>query len=202
MRSVGEVLGLHRGALGYVLGGGPSVVLDYERARHDLGGGVVFSVNAHALVMGLRGEVATYLVSEHAMAQVEPNADARAVLRRRALLAGRVRSDAPDLLLDDRAPDYGFSSGLAAWLAQAMGCADVILCGMDCYQGRNAYCHSNWERRADADRFRAKIDAERTALARQIDRWRLVKRTAWRPERIYAAGGPLVDAGLFLRTPG
>lgn len=60
--------------------------------------------------------------------------------------------DHSDVEMDIHPWSYCFSSTLATWLACWMGCNPVILCGMDCYQGKQPYFHE-WDQPVPAQNF-------------------------------------------------
>ena len=80
--------------------------------------------------------------------------------------------------------DMNQSSGLATWFACWIGATDVILCGMDCYQGEVKYCHPRPG--FDHPIFRVPVEKHQ-------DRWREAFKKCPNPERIKAMSGPLVD---------
>jgi hypothetical protein len=62
------------------------------------------------------------------------------VARHRTVLVSSEKSS--DVEFDVPVWEGFFSSNTAAWFALWLGCAPVVLCGMDCYQGEVKYCHS------------------------------------------------------------
>lgn len=158
----------HAGRPGAVLGGGPSLKGDLAELPHDT---VLISVNQHAL---LHCE-AHYLVYLDRLKRFPALLDALEGFQ------GMIVSHQPksDVDFDMEAWDAGFSASVATWLACFLGCAPVLLCGMDCYQ----------------DEARPRFELERQLLA-----WRGALEHVPHPERIRAMSGPL--ASIFgLWTP-
>jgi hypothetical protein len=75
----------------------------------------------------------------------------------------------------------GYSGQFATWLACWIGCDPVLLCGMDCYQGK---------RSEDAD---PNDNAYNWPLSEHLDGWRKAFSGCEHPERIKAVSGPLID---------
>lgn len=88
--------------------------------------------------------------------------------------------------------DGNMSSALATWYALYIGCDPVILCGMDCYQGEEKYCHP-----------RPGFDHPifRVPVKKHQEKWREAFTKCPHPERIKAMSGPLVDVfGKYERS--
>lgn len=85
--------------------------------------------------------------------------------------------------------DSGFSSPVAMWLARFMGCAPVILCGMDCYQGGTYW----YDKEAESS-------GNHQPLQNQLIAWRVAYRQTPGVEHVKAAGGPLVEIFGEYRT--
>lgn len=116
-----------------VLGGGPSLPADMARLPE---GSLRIAVNYH--YQALTGEDPDFMVFNDHM---EPfPALAQAVRKTNAI---KVTPDAEnsDIIFDVDVWTGFYSSNTATWLALWMGCDPVILCGMDCYQGDQLYCH-------------------------------------------------------------
>ena len=99
--------------------------------------------------------------------------------------------------------DENMSSALATWYACWMGYDEVILCGMDCYQGKVKYCHP----RPGFDH-----PVFRVPLKFHLARWAKAFDHCPNPERISAMSGPLVEVfgayvpgeltqGTYVREP-
>jgi hypothetical protein len=73
-----------------------------------------------------------------------------------------------------------FSSHLATWLACWMGCDPVLLCGMDCYQGK---------RSADAN---PRDNAYNIPLEEHLAGWRQAFEKCPNADRIKTVSGPLI----------
>lgn len=114
-----------------VLGGGPSLPGDLARLP---AGCVLIAVNYHALHL---------CEPDFLVYNDDPESDpilGEAV--RRPGQAVRVSPDpTSDIAFDIPVWTGFYSSNTAAWLALWLGCDPVILCGMDCYQGEQIYCH-------------------------------------------------------------
>lgn len=113
-----------------VLGGGPSLPSDMERLPK---GCLLIAVNYHAF----------YYCKPHFMVYNDtPETNPLQVKAVREHKAIHVSPEpTTDVIFD--VPDVWtgfFSSNTAAWFALWLGCAPVILCGMDCYQGPVKHC--------------------------------------------------------------
>lgn len=117
-----------------ILGGGPSLPEDLRRLPQET---ILISVNDHALHFCNPD----YLVfMDIPNTQILPEL-ARAV---ETFSSGLLVSPTPLSDIDLSEVDYwdgGFTSALATWFADFMGCSPILLCGMDCYQGEEKYCH-------------------------------------------------------------
>lgn len=80
--------------------------------------------------------------------------------------------------------DGNQSSALATWYACWMNYSPVILCGMDCYQGDEKYCHP----RPGFDHPIFYVPLEH-----HLERWRMAFDHCAHPERIKAMSGPLIQ---------
>jgi hypothetical protein len=113
-----------------VLGGGPSLPADMARLP---AGCLLIAVNYHALFLG----PVDFMVYNDT-----PDTDPEL---EKAVTAGQVTRVSPeptsDVLFDVDIWTGFYSSNTAAWFALWLGCAPVILCGMDCYQGEQKYFH-------------------------------------------------------------
>jgi hypothetical protein len=89
-----------------------------------------------------------------------------------------------DILFDVPAWTGFYSSNTAAWFALFMGCDPVILCGMDCYQGKEVYFHST---KRDCPAFHYPLEHH---LRPWIEEGRNLLP---HPERLRAMSGPLVN---------
>ena len=161
-----------------VLGGGPSLPGDMNRLPE---GCVLIAVNYHAFLF-CKPDFVVYNDDPGpvpAMMDVVRNGG-----------AVRVSPDrmSTDVVFDVDVWTGFYSSNTAAWFASWMGCAPVILCGMDCYQGERKYCHD----------FAGDAPCLHYPLEHHIRPWMEDARNLCRhPERIVAMSGPLV--GVFGR---
>lgn len=157
-----------------VLGGGPSLPADMQLLPK---GCILISVNHHSL----RLCQPDYLVYMDNPQKVPALRDALQTFK------GKVVSpfaDSDVKLEKGRYYDGGFSSALATWFALSSGFEQVLLCGMDCYQGEHKYFY-------DREGFYHPVfDAP---LENHLRSWRLVAKHCPNPERIHAMSGPLTE---------
>jgi hypothetical protein len=159
---------IHAGRPGAVLGGGSSLAGDLAELPPNC---VLISVNQHAL---------KYCEPDYLVYLDNPNRfpallDALECFHG-VIVSHRAKSN---VIFDVSVWDAGFSASVATWLACWMGCAPVLLCGMDLYQDE---------------------PQPRFSLARQLLVWRRAFDHVPHPERIRAVSGPL--ASIFgLWTP-
>ena len=166
----------HAGLPGAVLGGGPSLPGDLERLPPHT---VLFGVNHHAAQV----VDCDYLVFNDAV-----TAD------RVASLPGLKVSPLAHLSDIDLAGAWtggliSTSSVTAAWFALHLGCAPVILCGMDCRQGDRNYFYQ-----PPGAGFPG-MSPGHLDLEKQLATWRTCLERCPHPHRLRAASGPL--AGVF-----
>ena len=115
-----------------VLGGGPSLLDDMKRLPTKC---LLIAVNYHALLY-CQPDFMVY--NDHPSST--PELEAAVMSTHKNVI--RVSSDPTSDIEFDVDVWIGFySSNTAAWFALWMGCNPVILCGMDCYQGNQVYCH-------------------------------------------------------------
>jgi hypothetical protein len=160
----------HAGCPGAVLGGGSSLASDLAKLPR---GTVLVSVNQHALLHC----DAHYLVYLDRLRRFPALLDALDGYQ------GVIVSHQPksDVDFDVEVWDAGFSASMATWLACFLGCAPVLLCGMDCYQDE---------------------PAPRFPLERQLMAWRGALTACPHAERICAVSGPLASIfGLWTPSP-
>jgi hypothetical protein len=163
-----------KGVAAAILGGGPSLPDDMQMLPHHC---LLIAVNYHALqlckptFMVYNDEpIETEMVQalhDKAVIKVSPGATS-------------------DILFDVPAWIGFYSSNTAAWFALYMGCDPVILCGMDCYQGKEVYFHPTDR---DCPTFHYPLDHHLRPWIEE-GRSRLPH-----PERLRAMSGPLV--GVF-----
>lgn len=87
-------------------------------------------------------------------------------------------------LLDQPWWNGGFSSSLALWFACALGYEEILLAGMDCYQGERPY----WYERPGWDH-----PCRRDPLARHLAAWEPALKHCRGTERVRAVSGPLCE---------
>jgi hypothetical protein len=175
-----------------ILGGGPSLPADLKKLPADC---VLISVNDHAFHF-CQPDVLVYqdtLNRAPAVAEVLKN------------FHGTVVSPHTDsnVILPIGWWDGNQSSCLATWYACWVGYDQVILCGMDCYQGPVKYCHPRPG--YDHPIFRAPLEKHFEIWAKAFDK-------CSHPERITAMSGPLIEVfgkyepgvlskGTYVRKP-
>lgn len=163
-----------------ILGGGPSLPGDLERLPPET---VLISVNHHALKL-CRPDYLVYMDDPQKVPAL-----AEALVR----FEGKKINPKP-WLSDVELPkgkmwDAGFSSTFATWFALWMGFEQVVLCGMDLYQGDKKYFYDR------AGFYHPCFD---DPLANHVRAWRLVLKHCPNPERVRAMSGPLVEVfGVF-----
>ncbi len=113
-----------------VLGGGPSLPGDMRRLPK---GCLLIAVNYHALYLSNTD----FLVYND-----DPGSDLLLAATVYKATATRI-SPWPSSEVEFDVPVWtgNSSSHTAAWFGLWCGCDPVILCGMDCYQGEQVYCH-------------------------------------------------------------
>jgi hypothetical protein len=163
----------HRGVPMAVLGGGPSLPADLAVIPDYA---IKISVNHHAL----RLVECPYMVFLDDPIEVPELFQA---LKDYGGLKISPKLQYSDIELDVPWWDGGFSSSLAVWLASWFRCTQVLLCGMDCYQGERKYFY---ERAFSHPVFDAPIENHLRA-------WRPALTECLNPDRIRAVSGPLVE---------
>ena len=135
VKKMSEMENIYYGRPAAILGGGPSLPLDMARLPKDC---ILIAVNYHY-------ELLTGLTPEFMVFNDHPNEVVNPLLGEYVESTKAVKvSPTPkhsDILCDVDVWTGFYSSNTAAWFALWMGCAPVILCGMDCYQGDQIYCH-------------------------------------------------------------
>ncbi len=117
-----------------VLGGGPSLPEDIKRLPADC---ILIAVNYHGFYHCPPGKQIDFMVYNDTP-DTNP-LQAKAVSEHKAVHFSPEPTS--DIIFGDVQVWTGFfSSNTAAWFALFLGCAPVILCGMDCYQGPVKHC--------------------------------------------------------------
>jgi hypothetical protein len=171
----------HAGQTVAVLGGGPSLPTDLAIIPPQV---VLMAVKQHAL----RLVKPDYLVFTERPEKRQELKDAL------AFFSGTVVSPFAqwsDYLVDVPFWTGGFSSGFAAWLACYMGAGQVLLCGMDCYQGAQKYF---------CDRPGYYHPCFDYPVENSLAAWRPALDLCENAENIRAVSGPLAD--IFGRYEG
>lgn len=158
-----------------ILGGGPSLPADLKRLPQ---GCVLISVNDHAF----------HHCKPHILVFQDHLANAPHVANVLEEFEGTVVcpwKKISDVILPPDWWDANQSSCLATWFALWMGFSPVILCGMDCYQGAEMYCHPV-KRDYSHPIFHTPVEYHQ-------ENWRGAFEHCPHPERITAMSGPLVE---------
>lgn len=123
-----------------VLGGGPSLPEDLKTIQaftKNAKTTVLIAVNYHAHVIGINADFMVY--------NDDPETDPAGMMARaiEEFEGIKVSLDTAtsDVYMDADYWEGMYSSNLATWFADWLGCAPIYLCGMDCYQGNRVYCH-------------------------------------------------------------
>ncbi len=164
----------YKGRPAAVLGGGPSLPADMQKLPP---GCLLIAVNYHAF---------HFCQPDFVVYNDQPEEHPEMLEIVRAAKAIRVSSDpTSDIVFDVDVWTGFYSSNTAAWFALWMGCDPVILCGMDCYQGEQVYCHPT-----DRD-----VPTYHYPLEHHLRPWIEDGRNLRGVERLRAVSGPLV--GVF-----
>lgn len=174
---VSELRDCFIGRTAAVLGGGPSLPADLARLPADC---VLVAVNNHAFypVEYCQPDFMVYMDNPRKAPDL-----AAALLRFDGVVISPFE-DSGVILPKGEYYDGGFSSALAVWFALWCEHDPVILCGMDCYQGAEKYCHPR------PGFHHPVMDLP---LADHLRTWRNVAKHVPHPERIRAMSGPLVE---------
>lgn len=158
-----------------VLGGGPSLPVDMARLPKRC---LLIAVNYHAL---------RFCVPDFMVYNDEPKPDESPELWAAVHETGitRVSSEpTSDIAFDVDVWTGFYSSNTAAWFAGWVGCNPIILCGMDCYQGDQVYCHPH-----DRD-----VPTYHYPLEHHLQPWiEDARNRIPHAERVRAMSGPLVN---------
>jgi hypothetical protein len=171
-----------------VLGGGPSLPGDVELVL-ERRGPVIVAVKQHGLY--LQHELG--FLADYVCFLENPDDPAQGELRAALRLSPDVMKVSPfygwsDVDFDVPWWQGGFSSTLAVWLAGWMGASEILLCGMDCYQGHKKYHYPRPGYHHPC--FESPLEAHLAA-------WRPALDLVPNAERIRTVSGPLV--GVFGR---
>lgn len=165
--AIGDFVHRHAGRAAVVVGGAPSRLNEIAACPADA---VWFSVNAHGLL---------------ARAHLNLGCDYIAALDP---IAGELKGRGAPVLSTQRSADVlvfemrcANSAIFAAWCAWVMGCAPIVVIGVECYAGKT-YAHDP----------EAESAGRRFTVEQHLERWRLLARIApglmLRP-----VGGPLLQ---------
>ena len=181
--SIKELKGIHNGSPIVVIGGGPSVLKDLDKIPLEQFYKCIFiSVNQHAWKADIKPDYMVFMDSprhrDYLMRFIEI-----ARLIGVTKIGPRQVGEWTDYDLD---VDYWFndwSSSIATWLACYMTDQDVILLGMDCYQGDKKFFHNDEDTAPPQGTHTLKLDE-------YLKSWKGIDRCE-RPERIKVISGPL-----------
>lgn len=175
METIAELHKRHTGRPAVIVGGGPSVVEQIARTPKKA---VYISANQHGLLL----RSCDYVVfCDVGIGEI--------VQRWRVPKICEFRQLA-DYWYDPQSDvwDAGFTSGVATWMALFMDCDPVILTGMDCFNDHSrVYWHTH----------KAESSGTWSHLDRHLHAWELAHQHCPLDGRIKAAGGPLVEHGIF-----
>jgi len=117
-----------------VLGGGPSLLTDMEKLPP---GCILIAVNEHAERICKPDFIVFKDLPEN-------HPELLNVLNTTKAVKVSENAAHSDVEIDCPIWSYCYSSTFAAWFGLHLGCNPVILCGMDCYQGKQPYFHE-WD---------------------------------------------------------
>ena len=171
---------LHLNQTALILGGGPSLVPDIQRAPPNA---LKIAVNDHAFHVGIKPDYMVFMDDPH----IKPEL-LRIVNEFSSEQKGlRVTEDLAFTDIDLRGvvrPDA--RSGIwAAWFAMYLGCAPIILCGMDLYTTGKVYCHNK-------DEFMGHKAIYDEPLEKLLKDWQILKKYNGH-KNIRAMSGPLTE---------
>lgn len=154
----------HYGCAAVIVGGAPSRLTEISACPSDA---IRFSVNEHGLL--------AYGTCDYTVAQ-DPIADS--LKGRGPQLISTRRSSADILAFETRCANSAILACFAAWI---MGCAPIVVIGVECYAGR-AYAHDPF---APSAGFRMKPE-------KHLERWRILLNLA-PGAMVRPVGGPLTE---------
>lgn len=150
-RPISELVHRHVGRPGVAIGGGISLPHQYERIVSL--NAVHVAANQHAHVMGYRFDY---------VAAVDPDMPAKVREFGKPVISMATRRAHADYVIFR---DGFNSSGVtAAWALWVMGCAPIILAGMDCFRG-GTYCHDP----------KAKSSGTGSSVEQHLRKWQKLK---------------------------
>jgi hypothetical protein len=157
-----------------ILGGGPSLPSDLRRLPS---GCMLIAVNDHAF---------HHCAPDYLVYMDKPEEFPQLVDVMRSFKGIKVSPHASSDITLPKGEwwDGGFTSTLATWFACWIGAKPVILCGMDCYQGEEKYCHSR------PGFYHPVFDFP---LENHLRAWRFALKKCPNSQVIRAMSGPLVE---------
>ena len=165
MIDLAAIRGRHSGRRAVVLGGGPTLLSDSRVVRPRVQAlGLYIGVNQHAMLLDL-----DYIVFQ--------DKELAPILQGHGVPLVTHHKDVADIW-SGISPDFGFSGGTAVWVADYMGCDEIIVCGVDDYTQPRRYWHSPPGHRG--------LEMGVTATGA----WRKVRDYMTRPEIVSVVSGP------------
>lgn len=170
----------HLNETALILGGGPSLVPDIQRAPQNA---LKIAVNDHAFHVGIQPDYMVFMDDPHLKPEL-----LRIVNEFSSEHKGlRVTEDLAFTDIDLRGvvrPDA--RSGIwATWFAMYLGCAPIVLCGMDLYTTGNVYCHNK-------DEFMGHKAIFDEPLEKHLRDWKVLQQYRGH-QNICAISGPLTE---------
>ena len=173
-KSIKELRDIHDNTPVAVLGGGPSLPGDLKKLHKET---ILIGVNYHFH----RLTNADYMVFMD-KGFLTRNAD---FIKNIDAIKISQYAHQSDYLLDVDFWDGGFSSTLATWLAGYISSGPVLLCGMDCYQGKEKYFY-DIQKPLTHRTYTSSLESNLKAWSHALEKTE-------NPERIKAVSGPLVQ---------
>lgn len=164
-----------------ILGGGASLPSDVNRLPE---GCVMIACNNHALAYEAEIKIDYMVFMDIPNAQILPELAFAVENYRGIKVAPHAMSDVDLKSENIKWWDGGFTPSLALWFAMYIGCDPILLCGMDCYQGRIKYAIPR------PAFYHPVFDFP---LENHLRAWRLAFKHTPHPERIRAMSGPLTE---------
>jgi len=177
VNSIKELKNKHAGKPIAVLGGGPNLSDDLAQIPRD---SILLGVNAHASKL----VSVDYFLFSDSPDSTNWTADLEQGVR---VHEGRRISIVPGFSDWEMDVDYfhgGMTGTFATWAASYMGGNPILLCGMDCWQSKKVYFHS------DADETHI---CQTYPLENSLNAWRPVLEQCENGANVRAVSGPLVD---------
>jgi hypothetical protein len=170
IQTIEQLKDIHRGRTFAVIGGGCSLPEDLDKLPPDV---ILIGVNQHANL--LKPEYITFTDPPVALLLTK--------MKDTVLISPRKTGVIDGVVWATILKDFGFSGADGVQLAEYMGSARTILCGIDCYTGPRRY----WYDLQPSPRSKYEFTEQ------QRDMWMRIKAHLKRPEVVRAASGPLIE---------